>query len=139
VLTLVEKGIETALNLVGVGVWEHLLPENSIICSDGIYQLVGVEPAVGRLQQDFWRGRVHPDDVAAQDLAFHDFLQGTDSRYEETYRVRHEAGHYISVMARARWVARSDGSGGRSSLGFVFDVTSRSEDFDQLREREERF
>ena len=115
VLTLVEKGIETALNLVGVGVWEHLLPENQVICSDGIYQLVGVEPAVGRLQQTFWPSRVHPDDVAAQDLAFQDFLQGSDAVYEEIYRVRHEAGHYITVLARARWVARNDGSGGRCS------------------------
>jgi len=139
VLTLVEKGIETALNLVGVGVWEHLLPENQVICSDGIYQLVGVEPAVGRLQQTFWPSRVHPDDVAAQDLAFQDFLQGSDAVYEEIYRVRHEAGHYITVLARARWVARNDGSGGRCSLGFVVDVTAHNEDNDRMRAREERY
>ena len=138
-LTLVEKGIETALNLVGAGVWEHLLPENRIICSDGIFHLVGVDPEAGRRHPDFWRSRVHPDDISAQDLAFQDFMHGADSRYEEIYRVRHEAGHYISVMARARWIPRGDGSGGRCALGFVFDVTARSEDFDQLREREERF
>lgn len=69
-LSLVEKGIETALNMVGVGVWEHLLPEDRIICSDGIYQLVGVDPAAGRLQPNFWPSRVHPDDAAAQQLAF---------------------------------------------------------------------
>lgn len=139
VLTLVEKGIETALNMVGAGVWEHLLPENRVICSDGVYRLVGVDPAVGRLDPDFWRSRVHPDDAATQELAFQDFLQGTDRLYEEIYRVRHEAGHYLTVMARARWVPRTDGSGGRSSLGFVVDVTARNEDFDQLREREERY
>jgi PAS domain S-box-containing protein len=139
VLTLVEKGIETALNLVGVGVWEHLLPENRVICSDGIYHLVGVDPAVGRLQPNFWISRVHPDDAAAQALAFKDFVQGTDQVYEEIYRVRHEAGHYISVMARMRWVSRNDDSDGRCSLGFVMDVTARNEDIDRLREREERF
>ncbi|HMA10722.1 MAG TPA: PAS domain-containing protein [Steroidobacteraceae bacterium] len=138
-LSLVEKGIETALNMVGVGVWEHLLPENRIICSDGVYELVGVEPAVGRLQPHFWPSRLHPDDAGAQEQAFRDFLQGRDSLYEETYRVRHEAGHYISVLARARWVPRNDGSGGRCALGFVVDLTARNEDVDRLRVREERF
>jgi PAS domain S-box-containing protein len=139
VLTLVEKGIETALGLVGAGVWQHLLPENQANCSDGIYQLVGVDPATGRLQPDFWPRRVHPDDAAAQDLAFRIYLEGADSVYEQIYRVRHEAGHYISVMARARWVPRSDGSDGRCSLGFVVDVTGSNEDNDRMRAREERF
>jgi PAS domain S-box-containing protein len=139
VLSLVEKGIETALNLVGAGVWEHLLPENRLICSDGIFRLVGVDPAVGRLQPDFWLRRVHPDDAVSQEQAFRDFMQGDNSLYEETYRVRHEAGHYIAVMARARWVPRADGADGRCSLGFVVDVTAHHEDIDRLRVREERF
>jgi PAS domain S-box-containing protein len=136
---LVEKGIETALDIVGVGMWELLLPENRFICSDGLFQLTGVDPAVGRLQRDFWVSRVHPDDAAAQDLAFQDFLQRGDSIYEEIYRVRHEAGHCITVMARARWVARNDGSGGRSALGFVTEITAHHGDNDRMRAREERF
>jgi len=139
VLTLVEKGIETALNHVGVGVWEQLLPENRIACSDGIYRLVGVDPAVGRLQPDFWVHRVHPEDAAAQERAFREFAERGDADYAETYRVRHEAGHYITVTARMRWVPRGDGREGRCSLGFVVDVSAREEGFDQLRESEERF
>ena len=90
---------------------------------------------MGRLQPDFWRSRVHPDDAAAQDLAYLDFQQGSAPTYEEIYRVRHEAGHYISVLARARWVAREDQSAGRCALGFAIDVTARSADFDRLRAR----
>ncbi len=58
-LSLVQEGIESALSLVGVGVWEYLLPDNLFSCSDGFYQLVGVDPAIGRRLNDFWPGRVH--------------------------------------------------------------------------------
>lgn len=138
-LSLVQEGIESALSLVGVGVWEYLLPDNLFSCSDGFYQLVGVDPAIGRRLNDFWPGRVHPEDQARRDVAYTDFLQGLTSTYEETYRVRHENGKWISVLARARWVSRSDARPGRCVLGYVIDVTARSADIDRLRAREERF
>ncbi len=138
-LSLVQEGIESALSLVGVGVWEYLLPDNLFSCSDGFYQLVGVDPAIGRRLNDFWPGRVHPEDQARRDVAYTDFLQGLTSIYEETYRVRHENGKWISVLARARWVSRSDARPGRCVLGYVIDVTARSADIDRLRAREERF
>ncbi len=72
-------------------------------------------------------------------MAYTDFLQGLTSTYEETYRVRHENGKWISVLARARWVSRSDARPGRCVLGYVIDVTARSADIDRLRAREERF
>lgn len=138
-LGLVEEGIETALNLVGVGVWEHFLPENLANCSDGLYQLVGVEPAAGRQVADFWRRRVHPDDQARQQLAYTEFMQGLVPTYEEMYRVRHDQGHWVSVLARARWASRGRDRVGRCILGYLIDVTARNADFDRLRAREERF
>jgi PAS domain S-box-containing protein len=59
--------------------------------------------------------------------------------YEEIYRLRHERGDYITVLARARWESQADGQTGRRILGYVIDVTARSADFDRLRVREERF
>jgi PAS domain S-box-containing protein len=137
-LCLVEEGIETALNLAGVGVWEHFFPEDQPFCSDGFYQLVGVDPALGRQQQGFWRQRMHPDDLARQDLAYQDFVQGLAPSFEEIYRVRHEQGHWISVLARARWVTRDDGLNGRCALGYVIDVTTQNHDLDYTWTRDER-
>jgi PAS domain S-box-containing protein len=53
--------------------------------------------------------------------------------------VRHEQGHWVSVLARARWITRSDGQPGRLALGYVIDVTARTLELDRLRAREERF
>jgi two-component system CheB/CheR fusion protein len=114
-----------------------LLPEDAVSCSDGIYGLLGANPAVGRQTTGFWRSRIHPDDAPRQALAYADFLQCISPTYEEIYRIRHEQGHWISVLARARWIER--GGPGRCMLGFVIDVTARTADFDKLRAREERF
>ena len=138
-LSLIQEGIETALNLVDVGVWQHFFPEDRVVCSDGFYRLVGVDCAAGRAVPEFWHTRLHPDDAKRQELAYSDFLQGNLPAYEATYRLRHEQGHWVSVLARARWIARSDGQPGRLALGYLIDVTSRTADFDRLRAREERF
>ncbi len=138
-LSLVEVGIQSALNLAGVGVWEETIDDGHIICSDGFYQLVGVEPAAGRAQDEFWRNRVHPEDQSRHDMAYFDFLQGHVPTYEEIYRLRHERGDYITVLARARWESQADGQSGGRILGYVIDVTARTADFDRLRVREERF
>ncbi|MEO6187085.1 MAG: PAS domain-containing protein [Steroidobacteraceae bacterium] len=135
----VAQGIESVLNLVGVGVWEHLLPENLAHHSDGLYHLVGVEPAIGRRVADFWRRRVHPDDQARQELAYSDFRQGLAPTYEGMYRVHHDQGHWVSVLARARWTSRGQDRVGLCILGYVIDVTALNADFDRLRAREERF
>lgn len=138
-LSLVQEGIESALSLAGVGVWEYLIPENVFSCSDGFYQLLGVDPAAGRQTNDFWPDRMHPDDREPRRLAYADFLHGLVPSYEEAYRVRHENGAWLTVLSRARWVTRSDGKPGRCVLGYVIDITKRNADHDRLRASEERF
>lgn len=138
-LSLVQEGIANALGLVGVGVWELLVPENLFSCSDGLYQLVGVEPVIGKLRQNFWPERVHPEDDPLRVQSYADFLQGITQAYEQTYRVRHEDGRWLTVLARANWVSRTDGRPGRCVLGYVIDVTVHSADVDRLRASEERF
>lgn len=138
-LGLVQVGIESALKLASVGVWEHFLPEDQIHYSDGFFQLVGVEPEEGRATPDFWPSRLHPDDRDRLRAGYAEFLHKPLPEYEEIYRVRHEQGHWITVLARASWVERSPGEPGRVALGFAIDVTARHADYDKLRAREERF
>jgi PAS domain S-box-containing protein len=138
-LGLVQEGIESALSLAGVGVWETQIPESLFSCSDGFYQLLGMEPDIGRQVIDLWPERVHPDDDERRKRAYADFLEGLAPAYEETYRVRHQNGNWITVLSRARWVSRDDGKPGRRILGYVIDVTARHADIDRLKASEERF
>jgi PAS domain S-box-containing protein len=138
-LGLVQEGIESALSLAGVGVWQSLIPENVFGCSDGFYQLLGMEPHTGRRVVHFWDERVHPEDDAHRKQAYADFRDGLAPTYEQTYRVRHENGQWISVLSRARWASRDDGRPGRRVLGYIIDVTARVTDVDRLKASEERF
>lgn len=138
-LGLVQEGIESALKLASVGVWEHFLPEDQAFYSDGFFHLVGVDPDVGRATPEFWPSRLHPQDRERLRAGYAEFLHKPLKDYEEIYRVRHERGHWITVLARASWVTRSPGESGRVALGFAIDVTARHADYDRLRVREERF
>lgn len=138
-LSLVEEGIETALNLPDVGVWEHFLPEDRIQFSDGFYRLVGLDPAEGRRNPAFWRERMHPEEYGRLQFEYSEFIAGRVPLYETIYRVRHEQGHWVSVLSRARWVSRGNDGAGRVALGYVIDVSPRSADFDRLAASEERF
>lgn len=138
-LGLVQEGIESALSLAGVGVWESLVPENVFSCSDGFYQLLGMDPAMGREVVDFWPERVHPEDDERRRNAYADFLDGRTASYEETYRVQHQDGRWLMVLSRARWASRTDGNPGRRVLGYVIDVTANHADIDLLKASEERY
>lgn len=104
-----------------VGVFEHLLPENRMLVSDGFCQLAGVDPEL-RNNPRFWSDRMHPEDVAKLESAYQAFLSGHTPELETQYRVRHDRGHWITVVARARWEPR-EGEGMRLVRGYVMDVT----------------
>jgi two-component system CheB/CheR fusion protein len=135
----VPEGLGSALGMAGMGVWEHLIPDDIVSCSDGMYQLLGVIPAVGRRFPNFWPERVHPDDEERCRFGYADFLQTRPPAYEASYRVLHEGGHWITVLARGRWMPRSDGVAGHCVVGYVIDVTQPRAAIDGLRAREERF
>ena len=101
--------------------------------------MVGVDPAVGRQERDFWVRRVHPDDIAAQEERYLAFARGEAPTLEEIYRVRHESGHWAWVLARARGWIRMRRVDEMRLMGYVVDVTARHTEFDLLRKREERF
>jgi len=106
-----------------VGVFEHLLPENRMLVSDGFCQLAGVDPEL-RNNPRFWSDRMHPEDVAKLESAYQAFLAGHTPELETQYRVRHHRGHWITVVARARWEPREgEGEGKRLVRGYVMDVT----------------
>lgn len=138
-LSLVEEGIESALNLSDVGVWEHQLPEDRMLFSDGLFRLVGLDPATALRVPAFWTDRIHPVEQARQRDNYTRFLSGAQSQYEDICRVWHEAGRWITVLMRARWISGDAYQSQRIALGYAVDVTERSADHDRLRASEERF
>lgn len=105
-----------------VGIWEHLLPENRILLSDGFCQLSGLDPEYCRENPRFWSDAVHPLDAERVRETYASFLDGEEVEFEVRYRVRHTSGRWLSVLARARW-ERLEGPGRGLVRGYVVDVT----------------
>nr|PZN68403.1 MAG: hypothetical protein DIU62_04930 [Pseudomonadota bacterium] len=105
-----------------VGIWEHHLPENRILISDGVCQIVGVDPEFCRDNPGFWSDAVHPRDAERLRETYARFIEGGEPELEVRYRVRHTGGQWMSVLARARW-ERRDGPGRGLVRGYVMDVT----------------
>ncbi len=86
---------------------------------------------------EWWRSQVHADDLESiirdVDAAFE---EGKDSCSTE-YRVRHNAGHYISVWDRGMIIRDADGRRVRI-VGSTVDVTDRKHAEEALRVSEER-
>src|SRR5690606_30416253 len=105
-----------------VGIFEHRLPENRMLLSDGFCQLAGIEPAAVRGNPGFWSELVHPRDLPLARQSYMAFIEGDAAEFDMQYRVRHARGHWMSVLARARWEQR-DGPGAGLVRGYVLDVT----------------
>jgi PAS domain S-box-containing protein len=62
----------------------------------GLFELTGFRPEEASPDNDWWRGRIHPDDREHANAAVETALTG-NGHYGVTYRVQHRDGHYIHV------------------------------------------
>jgi PAS domain S-box-containing protein len=78
--------------------------------SMGLAEVLGYRPDEVPPTSEWWRGLVHPDDVAASaDRVRAELLDPSRTRLNHEYRVRHRDGHYVHVNDRAVALRREDG------------------------------
>jgi PAS domain S-box-containing protein len=138
-LTLVQAGVESALTAGQAGVWLYDLEDGTTTCSDGYFDLLGVDPQIGRRQPHFWQSRMHPDEVDHVFGAVMAYSRGEIDSYAQEFRMRHAEGHWIWVFARGRRLPPDPVSGHLAILGFIAAVSDRRATYDRLRQSEERY
>jgi hypothetical protein len=74
---------------------------------------------------EFWRCRVHPDDLASMQAALRLHLDGQTSSYEMRFRLRSNGSGYRTVLSRGRVVERDAGGNASRMLGTMVDLTER--------------
>jgi PAS domain S-box-containing protein len=91
----------------------------------GLFPLIGYRPEEARGDLDWWHERIHAADRAP--VVSQPWRQQADaSRYSHEYRVRHRAGHWVSVWDQGRIVRDEHGAIVRV-IGSVIDITGRTE------------
>src|SRR5208282_5763416 len=81
---------------------------------------------------------VHPADREATLAQVQDFLDGRLEKYEFEFRMRHKAGHYLTVLSRAFLTRNAQGKAVRL-VGTHVDITGRKWAEEALRESEKLF
>jgi PAS domain S-box-containing protein len=98
--------------------------------ADRVQYFGGTEELLGfrrdEIPQDgeWWRARIHPEDVARTSKMREATLQSTVPSWLVEYRIRHRDGHYLDVVNRGRVVLDRNGRAVRV-VGGVYDVTER--------------
>ncbi len=133
-----EERFRIAAEVVGGIIYDLDLATGRVERSSGLFAVTGFHPEEAEPSADWWRARVHPDDLAK---AERDFLAGPESGgsiQEAEYRVLHRDGSYRNVWDRARAVYDDQGRPVRS-VGCTIDITAHRRAEAALRENERRF
>lgn len=127
-----------AMRAVDGIVFEWNIETQLVYRSEGLLQLVGVRPEDAPSTQQWWLDRIHPDDRKRFEVEVSTILANAD-RYEEEYRVWHEAGRWVDVWERGCLQRNAAGHLVRV-IGFTTDVTNRKQiaaEREQLLQREQ--
>jgi diguanylate cyclase len=123
--------LASVIESTGVGTWEWHVPSGAMRINErwaGIlgYTLEELEP----VSIDTWRRLVDPEDEARAQVALQRHFSGELPQYRCEVRMRHKAGHWVSVLAVGRLLSRAADGSPQWAFGTHLDFS------EQVRNRE---
>ncbi|MGG6264514.1 PAS domain-containing protein [Leptolyngbya sp. AN03gr2] len=104
----------------------------------GLADVVGYSPEEAEPTVEWWRDRIHPDDLASFDREeFFERMRDQD-RFEGEYRIRHRDGYYVWVQERGI-VLRDANRRPIRMVGNTIDISDRRSAELALRDSEAKF
>jgi two-component system sensor histidine kinase UhpB len=128
--------LELATSAAKIGSWEWDVNANRLRHSPQAAAQIGCTQRDMPLTGDGWKPRIHPDDLAAADQLYADYIANPKSDFECEVRVRHADGAYRWLLTRARMFFK-DGEPDRM-LGCSIDITDRRAMEESLRDSREQ-
>ncbi len=120
-----EERLALALNASGQGLWDLNLVDGTTIFTPEYARMLGHDPASYRLSLDSWREQLHPEDRAAAEQAFADYLAGAVSDYGVEFRMRNHSGGWVWIHASGKIVERDAAGKPTRVVGTHMDITAR--------------
>jgi PAS domain S-box-containing protein len=81
-------------------VYDWDLRTQSVWRSEGFFGLLGFAPHEVDTSAEWWRDRIHPEDLDMLQEWLRDVFEATGEHFDHRYRVRHREGHYLHVHDR---------------------------------------
>lgn len=137
-LKVSEERMALAFQATQDGVWDWNLETDEVFYSHRWKSMLGYEEAELEHHVSTWRSLMHPEDLPRTMEALAAVLRG-ERDYVMEFRMRHKAGHYLSVLSRGYpWRRTPDGPIVRI-VGTHFDLTERKRVEAALHEAKIRF
>jgi two-component system cell cycle sensor histidine kinase PleC len=114
--------VETALSRGRCGLWDFDMSDGRLFWSRSMYEMLGMAPRNSVLSFGEMARRMHPDDNSIYALA-RAIARGDLRHVDQIFRMRHAAGHYVWLRARAQIIRTA--SGRAHLIGIAMDVTEQ--------------
>ncbi|MFN4099576.1 MAG: PAS domain S-box protein, partial [Pararhodobacter sp.] len=108
-----------------IGTWEWHLPSGINIVNARWAEIVGYTlDELAPFGIDIWLGLVHPEDLAAAEAKLARVHARETSQFEYQLRMRHKAGHWVTVMSRGRVSHWAPDGAPEMMAGVHIDITA---------------
>jgi len=108
-----------------LGVWDLRPPQETVQHSPRWKERFGFPRVHEADSTDFWRCRVHPDDIHAMLEAMGAHWAGDTPTYEARFRLRSNGSGYRLLQSRGRVVERDEAGRVLRMVGTMIDLTER--------------
>ncbi len=137
-LRLSEERFQFAMRGANDGLWDWNVSTDQLYLSPRWKGMLGYADHELSNHVDTWHALVEPSDREVTLQIMQAVLQGSGATFQAEFRLRHKAGHWVTVLSRAFLVRDAAGQPARL-VGTHVDVTERRQAERSLRESEERF
>ena len=127
--------VETALSRGRCGLWDYDMQDGRLFWSRSMYEMLGMKPRNGVLSFGDMARLTHPGDTSIYSLA-RGIARGQLKNVDQIFRVRHAAGHYVWLRARAQIIRAH--SGRVHLIGIAMDVTEQTKLAQRYAEADQR-
>jgi len=127
--------LDLAQIAVGAGIWDLDIASGQITCTDEMFRLFGLDPAVDVASHEVWHKLMHPDDRAQAEALSRAAMESGES-FNSQYRIVLPSGalRWIDNFSSVHVDAQSQR---KRMIGFCIDITQRKEDEAELHDHHE--
>jgi len=118
-----------------LGVWDWDLAHDKISFSEKYYEMTGYREGELEPSFEFFRGMVHPEDLASVESTLNDHFRGESECCICEYRLRRKTGEYRWIRGVGKVVARDEHSAPIRMAGVIADITAQKNAEAILREQ----
>lgn len=121
----ITRHLQLAIEGGGIGIYSADFASGRVRVSPSYLAMLGYPGERLEYPLDWWRDKVHPDDLQAVQALGGPILSGESDRFAAEYRMRHSDGHWVWIQDFAKVFQRATNGTAIRTAGVHLDITPR--------------